>query len=122
MQAYLRGLEAVHNGWRVGAPGYSNSHPLVRAHPATGEPSLYLNRTYANDIAGVPWRESRAILDMLFAFCEQPRFACRWRWQPGDVVVWDNSCTIHVASDDYPADVQRDMLHINITGDVPAAY
>jgi taurine dioxygenase len=122
MQRYIIGLDAVHTGLKVGEPARSEVRPVVRAHPETGAPILYVSRTYTSHIRGIPWRESAAILDFLYAHAEQAHFSCRWRWAPGDVVIWDNSCTMHVASDDYGDEASRDIYHISVLGDEPTPY
>ena len=74
------------------------THPLVRIHPVTGKPALYLGRRRdwpSNYIVGLPNAESEALLDKLWAHATQPKYAWTHRWQVGDIVLWDNRCCMH---------------------------
>jgi taurine dioxygenase len=73
-------------------------HPLVRAHPVTGRKALYLNQVCIRRIEGLDDKASQAILDDLYAHALQHRFIYRHRWQPGDLVVWDNPSLMHRAT------------------------
>jgi taurine dioxygenase len=75
------------------APGAR--HPLVRRHPETGRPSLFLGRRRNSSIEGLEAAESDALLDRLWAHATQPRFSFRQQWRVGDLVLWDNRCTLH---------------------------
>jgi taurine dioxygenase len=75
------------------APGAR--HPLVRLHPETGRKSLFLGRRRNSYIEGLEIAESERLLDALWAHATQPRFTFRQQWCVGDVVVWDNRCTLH---------------------------
>jgi taurine dioxygenase len=74
-----------------------STHPVVRRHPETGVPSLFVNPTYTRWLDGVPMDESAAILQLLFAHAPQEKFQYRHRWTAGDLVLWDNRATMHVA-------------------------
>ncbi len=89
--------------------------PLVKMHPVTGRPSLYIGR-HAYGIPGLPADESEKLLDELVAFACQPPRTYRHSWQPGDVVIWDNRCVLHRAR---PWDHRepRVMHHTRIAGD-----
>ncbi len=89
--------------------------PLVKIHPETGRPALFIGR-HAHDIPGLASAESEALLDGLMdAACRPPRLY-RHRWQVGDVVVWDNRAVLHRA---HPFDYRepRVMVHTRIAGD-----
>lgn len=75
-------------------------HPLVRSHPRTARPALYLNRLYTCGIEGVG-DEGTRLLGVLIEHSEDDRFACRLKWTQGDVAIWDNSCTMHRVADDF---------------------
>jgi taurine dioxygenase len=75
------------------APGAR--HPLVRIHPETGRKGLFLGRRRNSYIEGLEIAESERLLDALWAHATQPRFTFRQQWRTGDVVVWDNRCTLH---------------------------
>jgi len=86
------------------------AHPLVLAHPVSGERLLYCNPGYAVRIDGLPADESDALLEALFR--EQLREAYRHvhRWTRGDVLMWDDLATLHDAVPDYGAH-QRRLMH-----------
>jgi taurine dioxygenase len=70
-------------------------HPLVCTHPETGRRMLYLGRRRNAYIEGFELAESEALLDALWAYTDRPEFAWRTVWQVGDLVLWDNRCTMH---------------------------
>jgi taurine dioxygenase len=79
------------------------THPLVRVHPVTGLPALYLCGSFMRGIAGMHRDESDALLGFLTAKLDDPNVQCRWRWRAHDVVMWDERCTNHRAlSDHFP--------------------
>jgi alpha-ketoglutarate-dependent 2,4-dichlorophenoxyacetate dioxygenase len=81
---------------------------LVRHHPASGRTSLYL-ASHASHIIGWSAEEGRALIEELIAFATQPRFVYQHRWTVGDLVIWDNRCTMHRGRP-YD-DTQRRVLH-----------
>lgn len=85
-------------------------HPVVRTHPVTGRKSIFVNEGHTSRIVGMPDEEGRLLLEELWAHCTRPEFVYRHRWQPGDVVMWDNVPTQHIAICDY-ALPQRRLLH-----------
>jgi len=95
-------------------------HPLVRTHPETGQRALYLNPNRIKAIVGLPAAESEALLDTLIAHASQPRFLYRHGWRAGDLLMWDNRCTMHRVDDDLPAGAVRTMLRVILAGTVPA--
>jgi alpha-ketoglutarate-dependent 2,4-dichlorophenoxyacetate dioxygenase len=81
---------------------------LVRHHPASGRTSLYL-ASHASHVIGWPVERGRALLKELIAFATQPQFVYQHRWTVGDLVIWDNRCTMHRGRP-YD-DTQRRVLH-----------
>ena len=75
------------------APG--PTHPIVRTHPDTGRESLYLGRRLNCYILGLSLNESEKILDQLWKHAVKPEFTYEHVWQVGDVLMWDNRCTMH---------------------------
>ena len=73
-------------------------HPVVRRHPGSGREVLYVNPTYTTAIVGLDEAASRRTLDEIFAHCLRPRFCMRYRWRPGDVLIWDNAAVMHAAT------------------------
>lgn len=93
-------------------------HPLVRTHAETGRNCLYLGRRNFAYVVGLPVAESEALLDELWAHAEQPEFQWHHRWSVGDVLVWDNRCTMHHRDAFDPA--ARRVMHKTMTeGDRP---
>jgi alpha-ketoglutarate-dependent taurine dioxygenase len=89
--------------------------PLVKIHPQTGRPSLFIGR-HAHEIPGLDPRESEQLLDSLLGFACRPPRVHRHDWQPGDVAVWDNRCVLHRARP-YDHAEPRVMRHTRIAGD-----
>jgi len=89
------------------APGAR--HALVRQHPETGRKVLFLGRRRNSYIEGLELAESEALLDELWAHATQPQFVFRHQWRVGDVVVWDNRCTLHRRDPFDPA--ARRLMH-----------
>jgi len=87
-------------------------HPLVRVHPVTGKPALYLGRRRdwpSNYIVGMPNDESERLLDQLWAHATQPKYAWTHKWRVGDIVLWDNRCCMHYRSE--IDSTQRRIMH-----------
>jgi taurine dioxygenase len=89
---YVReGTEAIDDP--VGSPGVY--HPIICTHPETGRAVLYLGRRRNAYIEGLSLQDSESLLDELWSYAT--RDDCTWRhdWRVGDVVLWDNRCTMH---------------------------
>lgn len=93
-------------------------HPVVRVHPTTGLPSLFVNPGFTSHIAGFSRHESDGVLKVLYEHSTQPEFVLRHRWEVGDVVIWDNQATMHYATDDYGASARR-MRRVTLAGTEP---
>ena len=94
------------------------AHPVVRRHPGTGRNALFVNEGFTTHVEGLPESESRDLLDALFAHSVRPEFVYRHRWQPDDLVMWDNRSTIHRAAGCAPEN-RRTLYRATIVGDVP---
>lgn len=126
MKNYLEGMTAVHDGARVFAaispPGKifpRSVHPVIRRHPVTHRPALFVNQEFTDRLEGVSREESEGVLRFLYAHCTRPEFQCRFRWQADSVAFWDNRATQHRAVWDYFPRT-RSGHRIQICGDVPA--
>jgi taurine dioxygenase len=90
-------------------------HPLVCTHPDTGRAMLYLGRRRNAYLVGLELHESEALLDELWAYVERPEFAWEHVWQVGDLVIWDNRCTMH-RRDPFDDNSRRIMHRTQIKG------
>jgi taurine dioxygenase len=96
-------------------------HPLVRTHPELGRRGLYLGGEWGSCIADMGPDEAQELYDQLLAHMTQNRFSYRHRWQPGDVLMSDNRCSMHRASEwDEASAIRR--LHRIIMIDDRAPY
>ena len=136
MKARIDGLVAEHSIWhsRARLGGYTPTederkarpparHPLVRRHPGSGRNALYI-ASHASHIVGWPEHDGRALIDELMAFATQPRFVYAHPWRRGDLVIWDNRCTMHRATPFESSTHVRDMRRatiIDTTAGTPAA-
>jgi alpha-ketoglutarate-dependent 2,4-dichlorophenoxyacetate dioxygenase len=87
---------------------------LVRHHRYSGRTSLYL-ASHASHVIGWPVEEGRALIEELIAFATRPQFVYQHRWSVGDLVMWDNRCTMHRGRP-YD-DTQRRVLHRTTVSD-----
>ena len=76
-------------------------HPMVRNHPVTGQPFLFVNQSFTTHVVGMSSHDSHRLLRYLFDHINQPEFQCRLRWQANSLVMWDNRVTQHYAVADY---------------------
>jgi taurine dioxygenase len=90
-------------------------HPLVCTHPETGRCLLYLGRRRNAYIGGLTLSESEALLDELWSYASQEAFVWRSVWQIGDLVLWDNRCTMH-RRDPFDAGTRRIMHRTQVKG------
>ena len=138
MQIRLRALKAVHSARDAYSPkmqalhtGMSGMqiicdesandhrvHPLVPVHPETGREVLFFNRAYVRDIENMPNDEAQSLMSFLHLHTTDVKFMYRHRWQSGDVVIWDNRSTQHVALNDYGG-FRRELRRTTIAGESP---
>lgn len=130
MRAKLEGREAVHffdygattrdanaSAEREKLPHYA--HAVGRIHPKSGRTALYVNRLMTDRIEGLPDEEGRPLLDTLFDQVENPKFRYTHKWRVGDVLLWDNRCTVH-ARTDFDPNHRRHLRRFTIQGEQPA--
>jgi taurine dioxygenase len=93
-------------------------HPIVRTHPDTGRKCLFLG-DHAEHVVGMAYDEGRALIDELNALAVHPDLTYEHRWTPGELIVWDNRCVMHRATE-YDAAVQRRVVRrCTVLGEVP---
>jgi taurine dioxygenase len=101
-----------------GVAAFSESeHPVFRTHDETGRKASYVNRLMTEEVVGLETGESDRLLEALFDHAEKPEFVYEHVWQVGDVLLWDNRCSMH-ARTDFPNGERRLMLRTTIEGDV----
>jgi taurine dioxygenase len=120
----LDGLSAVHQGTELAASAgldqqaVTTVHPVVRTHPETGRRALFVNGNYTSHFDGWTREESAPLLQYLYAQMGRPEYTYRHKWQPGDLVIWDNRCTQHAVVGDTQG-AERVLHRVTIAGDVP---
>jgi taurine dioxygenase len=134
LQARIDGLTIKHDG-TYNSGGYLRQgvtptgdprtspgalHPLVCTHPDTGHRLLYLGRRRNAWIAGLELAESEALLDELWSYVARPEVAWEHVWRVGDLVLWDNRCTMH-RRDAFDPAARRIMHRTQIKGEMPPA-
>lgn len=94
-------------------------HPLIRTHPADGRKALWVSTGTVVEVIGADDPEDLSLLDELVTFGTQDQFVYRHKWQVGDVLMWDNRCTLHTGTlyDDKKYD--RLMHRLWVKGDRP---
>jgi alpha-ketoglutarate-dependent taurine dioxygenase len=96
---------------------YQTVHPVVRVHPVTGERGLFIGG-FAQRIVGLSGTESRDLLRLLQAYVTRPENIVRVRWEPNQLVLFDNRITQHYAVDNYD-DLPRRLHRVTVAGDIP---
>ncbi|SDE18729.1 TauD/TfdA dioxygenase family protein [Rhodococcus tukisamuensis] len=126
LQKTVRGLNIRFHGLRLGRMMNvaedeipTAVHPLVRTHPETGRKALYVGHRENVCIDGWSREESADFLEYLYTASVTPDNVYRHMWQEGDVVMWDNRCTMHYAVHDYD-DADRVLNRVTLHGEVPA--
>ena len=95
------------------------AHPIVRTHPWTSRKSLYVTAGECIGIEGLPHDEGSALIEELHAHCLRPEFQYRHKWQVGDLLMWDNAASMHIAICDYELPERRLMHRTTVAGGVP---
>ena len=93
-------------------------HPVVRTHPETGRKALFVSEHFTTRVLGLPDAQSAAVLAELFRHATQPQWVYRHRWQPHDLVFWDNRSVQHLAAGT-PDHLPRKLYRTTIEGDAP---
>lgn len=138
-QATLRGLTGHHTAALVHESGAGHAHvagqsvtlkvatqrteadhPLVIAHPRTGQPALYFSLIHTSHLVGMSRDESSVLLRQLHHLATRADNISRLHWAPGTLAIWDNRLVQHYALDDY-AGQRREMYRLIIGGEPPRA-
>lgn len=90
-------------------------HPLVCVHPVSRRKSLFISPNAAQEIPGLDPAAGQALLARLLAHATQDQYVWRHSWQPGDLIVWDNRCTLH-RRDGFDASQRRVMRRTQSVG------
>ena len=114
---YLRaGVAAADNP--LTSPGAV--HPLVCTHPESGRRALYLGRRRNAYIIGLTLEDSEALLDELWSYATRAEWVWYNDWRVGDLVMWDNRCTMH-RRDAFDSAARRIMHRTQIKAPTPPA-
>ncbi|MFT5174381.1 MAG: taurine dioxygenase [Gammaproteobacteria bacterium] len=92
-------------------------HPLVRTHPGTGRKCLYVMRDDCTGIVGMDDDEAQLLIAALADHITRPEYVYRHRWQPGDLLLWDNCTVQHMAIQDYQLPLRRLMYRTTFAAD-----
>lgn len=93
-------------------------HPMIRTHPDTGRKALFLGRRLNAYIMGMELGESEALLDELFAHATGPEHTWTQKWKVGDLIIWDNRCTLHYR-ESFDNTTRRLMNRLQVKGTIP---
>lgn len=119
LQQFVAGLRAEHR-LAQGDHVLCSIHPLVRVHPETGEPVLYVSPGFIKSIKGLKSHESQKLLELLWEQAIRPEYTVRFKWEPGSIAFWDNRSTAHLApADIFDSDFERQFYRVTLQGDVP---
>jgi alpha-ketoglutarate-dependent 2,4-dichlorophenoxyacetate dioxygenase len=125
MKDRIEPLEAEHSLWwsrmLAGSPlseeeidaRSSARHPLVHIHAGSGRKALYV-AAHTRDIIGMDRAEGRALIRELIDWATQPQYVFSVKWQPGDLVIWDNLCTMHRGGEYDETRYRRDMRRTTV--------
>lgn len=94
-------------------------HPLIRTHPANGRKALWPSTGTVKDVIGIDTEEGLKLLDELIEFVTQEQFVYRHKWQVGDLILWDNRCTLHTGTLFDDTKYKRLMHRMWAKGDAP---
>jgi len=95
------------------------AQPIARTHPATGRKSLYVCPEVTTSVDGMDEAAGRQLIRELTDHATQPQFVYRHKWRVGDLVIWDNRCTLHTGTAFDADKYRRVMWRTTIEGEVP---
>ena len=94
------------------------AHPLVRRHPVTGSISAFVSKDVVAGIVGMDEAHARPLIEEIEATGTRAEFVYAHKWQPGDVLIWDNTCTLHRATP-YDNKYNRTLYRTQVRGETP---
>jgi len=94
-------------------------HPLIRTHPADGRKALWPSTGTVVEVMDMPNPEGLDLVQELVDFATQDRFVFRHTWQVGDILMWDNRCTLHTGTLYDDTKYIREMHRLWVRGDTP---
>ena len=94
-------------------------HPVVRIHPETERPNLFVNPGFTVGVKDFPAAQGQSFLKVLYNHMTRPEFVVRYRWTEGTLAFWDNRATMHYGIFDYGTE-RRIMHRVTLRGDRPA--
>jgi alpha-ketoglutarate-dependent 2,4-dichlorophenoxyacetate dioxygenase len=93
-------------------------HPIVHVHEGSGRKALYI-AAHTRDIVGMPREEGRALIRELIEWATQPQYVFHVKYAPGDMVIWDNLCSMHRGGDFEERKYRRDMRRTTVREGAP---
>ena len=124
--AYSPKMQAIHDGLKhmeittTEDANQLHSHPLIRTHPGNGKKTLFFNQAYSGTSTASMWsppRWRRSCADCTITATDH-QFTVRHRWRNGDLAIWDNRATQHLALNDYGG-FRRELHRTTVEGEVP---
>jgi alpha-ketoglutarate-dependent taurine dioxygenase len=94
-------------------------HPLIRTHPANGTKAIYMHQGKVEQFVGMTPEDSQALIEELLETAIRPEFIYRHKWRLGDLLIWDDRSTMHMAFADYDLTETRTLYRLLIKGDRP---
>ena len=91
-------------------------HPVIRRHPLTGRKCVFVNIAFVTELVGMTKEAGAQLRDMLIEHSTAPRFVYQHRWETGDLLIWDNSATQHLAIADFSLPQRRLMYRTTVKG------
>jgi taurine dioxygenase len=120
MKEMCKGLTALHDAHPHDRADKMAIHPVVRKHPDTGAPALYVSEHFTRRIVELSSEESQTLLGFLTRHVQHPRFTVRYHWTQGTIGMWDNRCTQHHVLNDF--DGERIIQRVTVMGDKPEGF
>lgn len=129
-RARIENLKAVHSFYRYQTRRFPERpltpeqraktpdvpHPIVRVHPETGRKALFIGDDVISHVVGMDKEEGKALADRLLAHATRTPFVYRHHWRRGDLVIYDNRCTLHRATGYDENTHERTLLRTSIEG------